>query len=592
MSDVRHDHQLTETANDRIFRSEIVADHLPVDGGAAAEPTLILISAPSASGLSALMASSRQRLEHTGPVLQVVADELRIYHPDYAVPHAFDEGVGRQFAQDDAEIWAAKLRSEAIRRQVGIVVDASESPPTEIEAVLKQAREAGYRTEVHAIGVNPRVSWQAEHVRFEELHQAGLPLVRPVLYVHDVAAITATTMLGRVEQATLADRIEIQTPSGVPVYKNSLAAGQWQTPASVVAALEAARNRPLSREEIETFAAHWELIVGRMQARSAPSDLIDEIRARSREDFSWLAEQRRRADESDADNSAHSQTRRIGQDVVLAGLMPGAGASQQGPVGAEEQQYRDRDRSNERQPVEDPNVLIPGREIPDLTEAQIVQKISQSARLEAKRAEIERLSTLVYGSSVAVSATVQSIDAAAAGSIASDDIHNGKISPLAGEEKRFLRAESPERQAARAHLPQLAAAMQDYGDTVDFERHQISTQHLKEQDRQRQAVMRPSADLIAVLRAPEHEQESRLRASPDLRHQLDRLTSSIDRRLDVKDRMALKAGDTAQLAQSLGVSRDRALALATVYSQTQGTQRQARMQRQLHDQNAALTIKR
>lgn len=590
MSDVRPDVQLSEAANDSIFRDEIVADRLPVDGGAVAEPVLILVSAPSASGLSGLMASSRHRLEHTGPVLQVDPEELRTYHPNYAVPRAFEEGVGRPFAQDDTEIWMAKLHSEAIARRVHIVVGASDAPASEIEGVLMQAREAGYRTEVHAIGVNPRVSWQAEHARSEELHQAGLPAERPVLYAHDDAAVKAIAMLRHIEQAKLADCIVIQMPSGAPVYENSLVAGQWQRPATAVAALEEARSRPLSREEIDTFSARWETIAARMGARSAPSDLIDEVGARAREDLSWLAEQRRRADENDADNLGHSEKRRIGEGTVLAEPVPGADASEHGMVPSKD--TKQHDRSKQRDPVDDPHILIPGREIPDLTEAEIVLKVSQSARLESKRAEIERLSTLVYGSSVSVSAAVQDIDSAAAGLIASDDVRNGKIGPLAGEEKRFLRAESPERQSARAHLPQLAAAMQDYGDTVDFERHQIITQHLKEQDRQRQVVMQPSADLAAVLRAPEHEQVNRLRATPDLRHQLDKLMTSIDRRLNVDDRLALKAGNTAHLAQSLGISRDRALALAKVHSQTQGTQRQTQIQRQQVDRNATLTLKR
>jgi hypothetical protein len=232
--------------------------------------------------------------------------------------------------------------------------------------------------------------------------------------------------------------------------------------------------------------------------------------------------------------------------------------------------------------------------VPDLSEAEIGIKLRQSPRLEQKRSEIERLSQLVYGNAAATSATVEGIDGAMAGSVAGQDIRNGRFGSMAGEGSGFLRAESPERQTAKVHLPQLAAAMEDYGRTVDFERHQIETKHREEQHRQRQEIPAPSAGLTAVLQAPAHEQASRLHAAPQLRRELDGITTSINRRLTPADRNALKSGDIDQLSQNLAVPHDRAATLARVQSQMQAVHGQTQLRRQQseRDRNAAIPIKR
>ncbi|OYR19479.1 zeta toxin domain protein, partial [Brucella grignonensis] len=79
---------------------------------------------------------------------------------------------------------------------------------------------------------------------------------------------------------------------------------------------------------------------------------------------------------------------------------------------------RDREEEKPERQVRPGEVLIPGRDVPDLSDAEIGTKLRQSTRLEQKRSEIERLSQLVYGNAAATSATVEGIDGAMAGSVA------------------------------------------------------------------------------------------------------------------------------------------------------------------------------
>ena len=176
------------------------------------------------------------------------------------------------------------------------------------------------------------------------------------------------------------------------------------------------------------------------------------------------------------------------------------------------------------------------------------------------------------------------------GSVAGEDIRSGKLGPLAGEGRGFLRAESPERQTAKAHLPQLAAALEDYGRTVDFERHYIETRHREEQHRHRQEIRAPSEGLEKVLASPAHERAMRLNAAPELRNELERVSASISRRLDVDDRRFLRQENIDQIARSLSVSKAQAASLLRIHTQTQGLGQQVQTHRQV--QSPALSFKR
>jgi len=216
--------------------------------------------------------------------------------------------------------------------------------------------------------------------------------------------------------------------------------------------------------------------------------------------------------------------------------------------------------------------LVPARQIPDLTESEIEGRLQHSNRLAGKRAEIENLSWLVFGNSQAVATSVASIRDARSGAAAGDDIREGRLGDMAGEGKGWLRGPSPARQSAEAHAPQLAAALADYGQAVDFERHQIVTQHREAQARQRVEIPAPSQKLTEILRSDDHDQVRRLNSEPSLRRELETMTLAISRRLSPADKADLKEGNVARLASSLGTTRDQAATLRQVHEQTRAVQ--------------------
>ncbi|MFU0507304.1 zeta toxin family protein [Pseudaminobacter sp. NGMCC 1.201702] len=579
--------RLSEAQNEHIFRTEILPDYLPDDIGKADRPTLIVLGGQPGSGKTVLLTASHAELEQTGPVIRVVGDDLRSSHPGFVAHQNADPMTASRFTQADAGIWSEKLLTAATGRGVHVVFETTMRTPDNVEKVMAAGRSAGYRIEARVLAVSPRVSWQGCHYRFEELHHAGAAARIPPRAVHDAAVTGLAESLERIERRKLADRVVIQRPNGEVVYENALSNGQWLAAATARQVLEETRSRPLSREEIDSFANVWTRVVARMEARSANAALIDEVKAHSRDDLAWFLAARRRSDEDDAMKTAREVKQRIGvEQNTIALTVP------EEPLGGPAIW----DRTGERQDrhVRPGEVLIPGRDLPDLSEAEVGIKQRQSIRLEEKRSEIERLSRLVYGNAAATSATVEGIDGAMAGSVAGQDIRTGRFGPMAGEGSGFLRAESPEHQTAKAHLPQLAAAMEDYGRTVDFERHQIETGHREEQHRQRQEIRAPSEGLTAILQAPTHEQAARLHAAPQLRLELDGIATSINRRLTPADRNALKSGDLDRLSRNLAISPERAITLARVQSQMHGVHGLTQLHRQQLERgrNAAISIKR
>lgn len=578
--------RLSEAQNEHIFRTEILPDYLPDDIGMVDRPpTLIVLGGQPGSGKTAVLTASHTELEQSGPTIRIAGDDLRSYHPGFVAHQKADPATASRFTQVDAGIWSEKLLSAATERGVHVVFETTMRTPDNVEKVMTAGRSAGYHVEARVLAVSPRISWQGCHYRFEEMHHAGAAARIPPRAVHDAAVTGLADSLERIERRKLADRVVIQRSNGEVVYDNTLSKGEWLAAAKARQVLEEARSRPLSREDIDDFSTVWAKVIARMEARNALATLIDAVRTHSRDDLAWLLAERRRSDDDDAMKTALEVKQRIGIDqspvISVDAEMGSAGAGAGDKrVGKPEQHVR---------PGE---VLIPGRDLPDLNEAEIGIKLRQSTRLEEKRSEIERLSQLVYGNAAATSATVEGIDGAMAGSVAGQDVRTGRLGPMAGEGSRFLRAESPERQTAKAHLPQLSAAMEDYGRTVDFERHQIETHHREEQHRQRQEIRAPSEGLQKVLDAPDHERAMRLNAAPELRRELERVTASISRRLNVDDRRALRQENVGQIARSLNVSQAQAASLVRIQTQTQGMAPHAQAHRQSLEQKAGLALKR
>ncbi|WP_313195227.1 zeta toxin family protein [Shinella zoogloeoides] len=794
---------LSPESNESIFRNDILPDYLPETMRRAGRPRMILLGGQPGAGKTAVLIASHVELDEAGPTIRIVGDDLRSYHPQFRAFQQQDPETASQFTQLDAGRWTEKLLAAAVDRKVNIVFETTMRTPENVARVIGMARAGGYDIEARAVAVNPRLSWQGNHYRFEEMLRAGDAARIPPQHVHDAAVTGLQASLEKIETENLADRVQLRTRGGTVLYENARGPDGWSRSPQVPAALEREQTRPMTRGEFQRFADDWSHVLGRMEDRSAPEDRIAAVRARAAEDVSHLLAQRREADRDDGSRRGRSifQTRadalgmfvelydnalrdaerrpignieahavgRLSQSYMALklveairdlGLLPDDGpivatrAMVQDKRGAREfpaahrlpadlavetpdgkrrrltehldmQLNRiavDRDvfgrtdrlsrianvvdswleaagmrktlaraanavgsgtmsasaamsdivepgyaaavaRTRQRlgrnmalaertaiatsivdqrgEPVRAmlddlrlrtgdlenrarakammgailtetarherldaerrraaeefvhgiagnerslgagrivdrstrrSDVLVAGRDLPDLTEKDIADRLHASARLTDKRAEIENLSRLVFGNSQAVATSVLSIRDARSGAAAGDDVRGGRLGEIAGEGKAWLRGPSPARQAAEAHAPQLAAALADYGHAVDFERHQILSGHREEQARQRVEIRAPSPDLARVLKSEGHDQVRRLNSEPSLRREFETITLAINRRLAPIDKADLKDSNVARLASSLGITRDQAASLRQVHEQARALQ--------------------
>lgn len=294
---------LSPERNESIFRNDILRDYLPDSVGRATHPRLILLGGQPGAGKSAVLAASEAELSRSGPTIRIVGDDLRSYHPQFLAFQRQDPETASTYTQIDAGRWTERLLAAASERQVSIVFETTLRTPENVTRVIRTARDAGYAVEVRAVAVNPRLSWQGTHYRFEEMLHAGQAARIPPQRVHDAAVDGLRVTLDMLERERLVDRMQLRTRGGAVIYDNEVRDGQWaRTPASRET-LERVQSQPMTRGELQRFADDWNHVLGRMEERNAPADRIAAIEARAAEDVAQLLAQRREADGAQSQRS-------------------------------------------------------------------------------------------------------------------------------------------------------------------------------------------------------------------------------------------------------------------------------------------------
>jgi hypothetical protein len=168
------------------------------------------------------------------------------------------------------------------------------------------ARAAGYEVEARAVAVNPRLSWQGNHFRFEEMLHAGDAARIPPQHVHDAAVAGLRISLEKLESKNLVDRVQLRSRGGAILYDNERGPAGWSRSPEARIALEREQSRPMTRGELQRFADDWNHVLARMEERRAPEDRIATIRSQAADDVNHLLAQRRAADSEDGQRRGRS----------------------------------------------------------------------------------------------------------------------------------------------------------------------------------------------------------------------------------------------------------------------------------------------
>ena len=199
---------LSPERNESIFRNDILPDYLPETMRQAGRPRMILLGGQPGAGKTAVLIASHVELDEAGTTIRIVGDDLRSYHPQFRAFQQQDPETASQFTQLDAGRWTEQLLAAAVDRKVNIVFETTMRTPENVARVIGMARAGGYDIEARAVAVNPRLSWQGNHYRFEEMLHAGDAARFPPQHVHDAAVTGLRVSLEKLESENLADYAE------------------------------------------------------------------------------------------------------------------------------------------------------------------------------------------------------------------------------------------------------------------------------------------------------------------------------------------------------------------------------------------------
>lgn len=306
MADDQESGPLSLERNESIFRNDILLDYLPDGIGRAGRPRLILLGGQPGAGKTAALIASHAELDRSGPTIRIVGDDLRSYHPNFLAFQKHDPETASQFTQVDAGRWTEKLLAAATERNVNIVFETTMRTPENVARVIGIARATGYAVEGRAVAVNPRLSWQGNHYRFEEMLHAGDAARIPPQHVHGAAVSGLRISLEKLETENIADRVQLRTRGGTILYDNERTENGWSQPPQARITLEREQSRPMTRGELQRFSDDWSHVLARMEERRAPDDRIASVRARAVDDVNYLLAQRREADGGEGDRRGRS----------------------------------------------------------------------------------------------------------------------------------------------------------------------------------------------------------------------------------------------------------------------------------------------
>ncbi|WP_413154787.1 BID domain-containing T4SS effector [Bartonella sp. cb54] len=210
-------------------------------------------------------------------------------------------------------------------------------------------------------------------------------------------------------------------------------------------------------------------------------------------------------------------------------------------------------------------VFIPKEDLAPLTTAEITTKIAANAFVQQSRQEVNDLVKLVYGNPHALQTPLNLIseDPKLGERLSKHIMENPQsIHSLAGF--TAFGVKNQERKEAEDHIEQLCYAVANYVDVVKNVKRDITHAHKAEKYRLAKQVNMPSEELKKALLLPKEEQQKVFAYSTTLRRELHHFSWQINDRLSIEERQAINQGDYQKIAETVGISMDKAKEITTI----------------------------
>ncbi|WP_039760549.1 BID domain-containing T4SS effector [Bartonella queenslandensis] len=221
------------------------------------------------------------------------------------------------------------------------------------------------------------------------------------------------------------------------------------------------------------------------------------------------------------------------------------------------------------------NILIPEEKLAPLSKTEKAEMIAEDARVHTARNQIQQLSKIVYGNAKTLDKKmVEIIKNPALGQQLADQIEKtpDSVAHLAGFSLCGLQNQA--RANAKNHLEMLCSAVTNFAHAVKYAEKEITQEHATEQKRRATAVEMPSKNLQDLFTLPKELQQESLAKNLGLQKELTSLVKNINSRLSATEHKAVKNNEYGTLAQSIGVSENKATKIAQTVKQAQEVHQQ------------------
>ncbi|MBW3069629.1 hypothetical protein GZ998_08960 [Actinomyces sp. 594] len=245
--------ELTEEQLRTIFERDIRPELDALGASSHQDRTLLLAVVGGQPGAGKSKSISRIQAQHPG-LVEVVGDDLRVYHPDYdrlmrenplAMPAATAQASGR---------WVGMAIDYLREQRRSTLIETTLRQPDVVRDTVAGFRQAGYRTELHVVAVPMEVSRLGTISRYVgQVEESGAGRWTPMA-AHDVAAAAVPGTVTELVRSGVVDQVSIESRQGQTYYRASPRPGAYESAAKeAAAAIDNARD-PLRLSESEARA--------------------------------------------------------------------------------------------------------------------------------------------------------------------------------------------------------------------------------------------------------------------------------------------------------------------------------------------------
>lgn len=282
-------YRLIEAEHQATFDNDIKPD-LFAGAKPSGRPVAVIFGGQPGAGKSASVDAAMRDLEPRGGAVQIIGDDMRGYHPQYARLMARDDKTAAFYTDRDTGLWVEKAIAEAKSQRVNIVIEGTMRDGNKVAETMQNLRAAGYEIDARALAVNKRLSQQGIIQRYENQKADRGTGRMTTPQAHQAAYDEMPATVERIERDKLADRVTLFRRGAEAIYTNELNGGEWVKEPQARAALEAERSRTMTLQERRSYAKGFDKLaelLARPERHASAEEVknVDDLRRRAKHEL-------------------------------------------------------------------------------------------------------------------------------------------------------------------------------------------------------------------------------------------------------------------------------------------------------------------